>query len=98
VGFTETQTEYARFTLDDTLADDTADTPGVIEHDELVNIVRERVDRLLGMPWEIVMRHDLKGEPLADIALQRGVLYHEITADRRRAFEQLKKALQPLAR
>jgi hypothetical protein len=47
---------------------------------------------------EVVTRHDLQGEPLADIALQQGVPYHEITVDRRRALKQLKKALLPLAK
>ena len=90
--------EETDFTLGDTLADETADTPGVIEHDELVNVVREQVDGLPDMPREVVTRHDLKGESLFDIARQRGVPYHEITADRRRAFKQLKKALLPLAK
>ena len=86
------------FTLGDTLADETADTPGVIDHDELVNVVREQVDRLPEMPREVVTRHDLIGESLANIAQEKGVAYHEVTADRRRAFKQLKKALQPLAK
>ena len=86
------------FTLGDTLADETADTPGVIEHDELVDAVREQVDKLPEMPRVVVQRHDLIGESLSDIAQEKGVPYHEVTADRRRAFKQLKKALQPLAK
>ncbi len=80
------------------ITNEMADTPGVIEHDELVNVVREQVDRLPEMPREVVTRHDLIGESLSDIAQQRGIPYHEITADRRRAFKQLKKALLPLAK
>jgi hypothetical protein len=47
---------------------------------------------------EVIKRHDINDESLSDIAQRKGVPYHEITVDRRRAFRQLKKALQPLAK
>ena len=44
-----------------------ADAPGLIEHDELENVVREQVDRLPDMPREVVKRHDIIGESLSDM-------------------------------
>ena len=86
----------------------TGDTAGYAGHvlnirfirlnDELVDAVREQVYRLPGERREVVTRHDLQGESLSNIAQQRGVPYYEVTADRRRAFKQLEKALQPLAK